>query len=70
MNLNDKIPNVRAKALRVLKGNKKLYDKNIEKYVEKLKNDTDSEVKELAISVLTNKAWNTKFLLIHIYKIH
>lgn len=56
MNLNDKIPNVRAKALRVLKGNKKLYDKNIEKYVEKLKNDTDSEVKELAISVLTNKA--------------
>jgi hypothetical protein len=45
LNLNDKIPNVRARALKVIKGNKKLYDKNIEKFVEKLKNDTDSEVK-------------------------
>ena len=56
LNLNDKIPNVRARALKVLKSNKKLYDKNMEKFIDKLKSDPDSEVKELAINVLTNKA--------------
>ena len=56
--LSDKIPNVRAKALRVLKTNKKLFDKNIEKYVDKLKNDADTEVRELAALV---KVWNQNF---------
>jgi hypothetical protein len=49
--LSDKIPNVRAKALKVLRSNKKLFDKNVEKYVDKLKNDVDTEVRELATLV-------------------
>ncbi len=40
-NLGDKIPNVKAKALKVLRGNKKLGDKAFDKYVEKLKTDMD-----------------------------
>lgn len=43
--LNDKVPNVRAKALKVLKGNKKLYDKGLEKCLDKLKSDNDFEVR-------------------------
>lgn len=50
--LNDKVSNVRAKALKALRGNKKLYDKVFDKYVEKLKNDTDGEVKELAMTMV------------------
>ncbi len=59
--MSDKIPNVRAKALKVLRSNKKLFDKNVEKYVDKLKNDVDTEVRELATLV---KAWNFKILKI------
>lgn len=40
-NLGDKIPNVKAKALKVLRGNKKLADRAFDKYVEKLKTDMD-----------------------------
>ncbi len=43
--MTDKVSNVRAKALKSIKGNKKLYDKVFDKYVEKLKNDVDGEVK-------------------------
>ena len=32
-NLGDKIPNVKAKALKVLRGNKKLADRAFDKYV-------------------------------------
>jgi hypothetical protein len=47
-NLNDKVPNVRARALKVLRNSKALNDKMFDKYVEKLKGDADSEVKKLA----------------------
>jgi hypothetical protein len=40
-NLGDKIPNVKAKALKVLRGNIKLGDKAFDKYVEELKTDMD-----------------------------
>jgi len=39
--LADKVPNVRAKALKLLKDNKKLYDKMMEKSLERLKSDGD-----------------------------
>ncbi len=41
-NLNDKVPNVRARALKVLKSSKVLNDKMFDKYVDKLKGDADS----------------------------
>lgn len=42
------MPNVRAKALKVLRNSKALNHKMFDKYVEKLKGDADSEVKRLA----------------------
>lgn len=47
-NLSDKVPNVRARALKVLKNSKILNDRSFDKCVEKLKGDSDAEVKRLA----------------------
>ena len=55
MGLGDKVSNVRAKALKAIKGSKRLYDKVFDKHVEKLKNDSDGEVKELAMTLV--KVW-------------
>lgn len=52
MGLEDKVSNVRAKALKAIKGSKRLYDKVFDKHVEKLKNDSDGEVKELAMTLV------------------
>jgi hypothetical protein len=50
--LNDKVSNVRAKALKTLRSSKKLNDKLFDKYIDRLKNDADGEVKELALAML------------------
>lgn len=50
--LGDKVSNVRAKALKTIKGNKNIYDRVFEKHVDRLRNDTDSEVKELALGMV------------------
>lgn len=55
-NLSDKVPNVRVKALKVLKNGKRVNDgKMFEKVVEKLKGDTDAEVKRCAGEVGVGK---------------
>lgn len=41
-NLSDKVPNVRARALKVIRNSKALNDKMFDKYVDKLKGDADS----------------------------
>jgi hypothetical protein len=43
--LVDKVPNVRAKALTLIKDNKKLYDKMMEKTLYRLRSDGDGQVK-------------------------
>lgn len=46
--LADKVPNVKLKSMQVVKGNSKLINSTIEKQVDKLKEDKDVEIKDLA----------------------
>ena len=46
--ITDKVPNVRVKSMQVLKANTKLFNPTLEKYVEKMKDDKDHEVRDLA----------------------
>ena len=46
--ISDKVPNVRVKSIQVLKANSKLINPAIEKFVDKLKEDKDHEVRDLA----------------------
>lgn len=46
--LNDKVPNVRLKSIEVLGAVSKLKNSVIEKQIEKLKEDKDSEIREMA----------------------
>ena len=46
--ITDKVPNVRMKSIQVLKKNSKLLNPAIERYVDKLKEDKDHEVRDLA----------------------
>lgn len=41
VSLSDKVPNVKVKALNILKTNKKIYDKMFQKMIDKLKTDPD-----------------------------
>lgn len=43
--LSDKVPNVKARALKIIRSNKKLGDKAADKYIERLKTDADMEVR-------------------------
>ena len=45
--LSDKIPNIRLLALKIVCGNKKVTDKMVENYLYKLKDDPDSEIKQI-----------------------
>ena len=45
--LSDKIPNIRLLALKIVCGNKKVADKMVENYLYKLKDDPDSEIKQI-----------------------
>ena len=44
----DKVANVRVKSMKVLKANNKLLNSTMEKYIEKMKDDKDHEVRDLA----------------------
>lgn len=46
--LLDRIPNIRIIALKCVIENKKLFDKNTETIISKLKEDNDLEVKQIA----------------------
>ena len=46
--MSDKIVNVRMKALELIKNNIKVVNAGIEKQVEKMKDDSDQDVKSLA----------------------
>ena len=53
--LSDKIPNIRLLALKIVCGNKKVTDKMVENYLYKLKDDPDSEIKQIMKGV---KVWS------------
>lgn len=46
--INDKVPNVRLKSMQVLKSNLKLTTPVIDKHLEKMKEDKDTEIREFA----------------------
>ena len=46
--INDKVPNVRLKTIQVLKSNSKLICSTVDKHLDKMKEDKDTEVREFA----------------------